>query len=142
MHSINLIKGRRDEWSWSYMIILFLLLHTSYSFLQNQLNNRNYLLSSFAVFAFKHFWKCIAPPEVLAFSWQALLDLIPTKHNLQLEMFCLGGSNWRGFFFFFVKFNKKMRNTCSINYFPIWHHISCLAMFLLMGWSSYCVTVW
>lgn len=76
-----LIKERNDEWSWGMDHSGSFTTKSAYLFLEKQailVQNRH----ASAAGIFKLLWKGKIPTKVLTFSWQLLLERVPTKMNL------------------------------------------------------------
>jgi hypothetical protein len=70
-----------DTWVWKPGLNGIVSVKSTYVFLDHLLNNYE-PLSSLLSFAFKFIWKSGVPSKVCAFSWQLLLDRVPTRDNL------------------------------------------------------------
>lgn len=81
----NLIKPivlhqREDTWTWKPHASGLFNTNSAYEVLLNN-ENHGVMLADVEVKAFRLLWKSKAPLKVVAFSWQLLLDRLPTKIN-------------------------------------------------------------
>jgi hypothetical protein len=71
-----------DVWVWKPGLEGVFSVKSMYVFLDHLLNTYE-PLPSLLSFAFKFIWKSGVPSKVCAFSWQLLLERVPTRDNLQ-----------------------------------------------------------
>jgi hypothetical protein len=78
-----------DSWVWNLGLEDGILVKSTYVFLDHFLRTHD-PISSLPSFAFKFIWKSGVPSKISAFSWQLLLDKIPTHDNLRRRgvLFC------------------------------------------------------
>lgn len=79
--SVCLSEDTLDAWEWSLESSKCFWTKSAYSFLVRKAAIAHGF-SMEVLGAIKHLWKCKVPSNILAFSWQAFLDRIPTKCNL------------------------------------------------------------
>jgi hypothetical protein len=70
-----------DKWIWSEDSGGVFSVKTCYDLLTRRVTHGS-LFSEDQKFVFRGVWKSVAPLKVIAFSWQMLLDRIPTRSNL------------------------------------------------------------
>jgi hypothetical protein len=75
---------REDRWQWRADPEVGLTAKVAYQHLQ-LLTRQGGNTSQQQQFIFSNLWKGAAPSKVLAFSWQLMLDRIPTKDNLRVR---------------------------------------------------------
>jgi hypothetical protein len=94
---LGLIEGfqplqEEDRWRWKADPDVGLTAKSAYQTLL-LLQRQEGELSMLQKYCFNNIWKSVAPSKVIAFTWQLLLDRIPTKNNLILRRIaCDGGT--------------------------------------------------
>jgi len=114
---------REDAWSWSHSPDGRYSVKSAYSMLIKRLPAVGAPQGE-ALFAVARVWKSWAPTKVVVFSWQLLLDRIPTRSNLvQCGVPLLEGGLGCGFCLAPSESSVHLCLSCP-SIFPVWYQVS------------------